>query len=164
MINRKGEAFDGAAIVVEGLGFIASGAKGKLPDIEFTQFTSMSGVAENTIDTTVLKQMKSTLELLGENKVYVQALKKRKNKLASFEIRYTSSGKQVLVTLRGNVAKSTSADVEIGKENKKTLEITVNFYKKEVDGYVENLIDIDNMICELDGEDIWADQTAFLIG
>lgn len=33
-VNRKSEAFNNASIFIEGIGFVSSAAKGKLPDIE----------------------------------------------------------------------------------------------------------------------------------
>jgi P2 family phage contractile tail tube protein len=164
MVNRKSEAFNNASIFIEGLGFISSAAKGKLPDVEFVQYTNTSGMAEHTVDTSVLKQMKATLELIEENRVYAQALSRRKNEKTVIWIKYESNAKKIVVTLMGNITKLGGVDVETGKENKQTMEISVSFYKKEVDGDTELLIDVDNLICELGGVDIWADSRAFIFG
>ena len=163
-MNKKAEIINSASIYVEGLGFIAHSAKAKLPEIEFAEFTHMSGVSENTSYSTILKQMKATLELIEENKVYFEALSKRTLERASFDVKYTANNKQVVVTLKGSIVKMTHADIEVGKENVKTIELTVDFFKKETDGYVENLIDLENMICEINGTDVWATQREFLVG
>ncbi len=163
-VNSRGEAFDSASIYVENVGFIASAAKGTLPVIEFTQIDVMSGVAEHTIDTSVLKKMTANIELLQENTVYIDALAKRRSEKASIDLKYMSNGKQHVVTLRGNISKLSKADVEVGKENKTTIDISVDFFKKEVDGTLIHLIDVENMICELNGTDIWADQRQFHLG
>lgn len=164
-VNNKSEIFNNASVFVEGMGFISSSAKGKLPELEFMEFTTTSGMAEHTTPSTVLKQMKATLELIEENKVYMQALAKRRGEMPVFWIKYeTNNGKQVVVTLKGHISKMSTADVETGKENKKMLEVNVSFYKKEVDGVVDNLIDVDNLICEIGGVDVWADARSFHIG
>lgn len=163
-MNKKAEIINSASIFVEGLGFISHMAKAKLPEIEFAEFTHMSGMSENTSYSTILKQMKATLELIEENKVYYESLSKRILQQAKFDVKYTVDNKQVVVTLKGSVVKMSHADIEVGKENVKTIELTVDFFKKETDGYVENLIDIDNMICEINGVDVWAAQREFLVG
>ena len=163
-VNSKGEAFDSASIYVQNIGFIAAAAKGTLPVIEFVQVDMMSGVSEHTIDTSVLKKMTANIELLQENTVYIDALAKRRGEKASIDIKYTSNGKPYVVTLRGNISKLSRADVEVGKENKTTIDMSVDFFKKEVDGTVVHLIDVENMICELNGTDIWADQRQFHLG
>lgn len=108
--------------------------------------------------------MKSTLELTEDNSVYAQALAKRKSEKMIVWIKYQSNNKQVVVTLNGNITKLNGVDVETGKENKQSLEMSVSFYKKEVNGTTEVLIDVDNLICELGGVDIWADSRAFIFG
>lgn len=163
-VNRKSEAFNNASIFIEGIAFISSAAKGKLPDIEFLQYAHTSGMAEHTVDTTVLKQMKATLEFIEENPVYAQALSRRKTEKTVVWIKYESNSKQIVVTLMGNINKLNGVDVETGKENKQSLEMSVSFYKKEVNGSTELLIDVDNLICELGGVDIWADSRAFIFG
>jgi len=45
-----------------------------------------------------------------------------------------------------------------------TIELTVDFFKKETDGHMKHLIDVNNMVCGIGGVDIRASQRGFLLG
>lgn len=165
---RKSEVINSMSIYVEGLGFISNSAKCTLPEIEFVEFETTSGVSEHGVTTTVLKKMEATFELNEVNKVYFEALSKRQNEKATFWLKENtnknSGDSQTVVTLKGAIKKLALPESEVGKEAKSTITLSVDFFKHEKDGYTNVLVDIDNLVCEIAGKDIWQEQREFLIG
>jgi P2 family phage contractile tail tube protein len=167
-MNRKTEILNAATVYVEGLGFISNTATVELPSIGFEGFEAKTGVATHEVTSTVLQKMDAKFELNEVNKVYFEAVAKRQNEKASFWVKKVSSkgGNEVqtVVTLKGSVKNFQLPSGEIGAEEKASLELNVDFFKYEMDGETMVLIDIDNMICEINGQDLWANQREFLMG
>ena len=165
---RKSEVLNSQSVYVEGLGFIANTAKVELPKIEFEEFEAKSGIAIHGITTTVLKKMEAKMELNEVNDVYFEALAKRQNKKAVFWVKKNtnknSTDSKTTVTLKGSVKILEFPNGDIGSEEKASISVTVDFFKYEKDGQTPVLIDIDNMVCEIDGKDLWQEQRDFLIG
>ena len=75
-----------------------------------------------------------------------------------------STDSKTTVTLKGSVKILEFPNGDIGSEEKASISVTVDFFKYEKDGQTLVLIDIDNMVCEIDGKDLWQEQRDFLIG
>jgi|GEM_PF-2168305 len=167
-MNRKSEVLNSCSVFVEGLGFISNTATVSLPTIAFENFEAKSGVATHTVTSTVLQKMEAEFELNEVNHVYFQAIAKRQNEKAVFWVKKSTninqSDKQITVTLKGKVDSFEFPSGEIGAEEKAKLTLQVDFFKYEQNGVVEVLVDIDNMVCEIAGTDIWAAQREFLLG
>jgi len=165
---RKSEIINSCSVFVEGLGFISNTASVELPKIEFESFEAKSGVATHSVTSTVLKKMEARFELNEVNKVYFTAITKRQNEKAVFWVKsntnLNATDRKITVTLKGHVDTFEFPKGEHGKEAKSTLQVAVDFFKYEQDGETLVLIDIDNMICEIDGTDIWTAQREFLVG
>lgn len=165
---RKSEILNSASVFVEGVGFISNTAKVEIPKIEFETFEAKSGVAIHSVTSTVLKKMEAKFELNEINKVYFEAIAKRQNQKASFWVKKNtnknSSDSKTTVTLKGSVDSFEFPNGDIGAEEKATLSLGVDFFKYEKDGQTLVLIDVDNLVCEIDGKDLWQEQRDFLIG
>jgi len=165
---RKSEVLNSQSVYVEGIGFISNSAKVELPKIEFESFEAKSGVAIHSIATTVLKKMEAKFELNEINRVYFEALAKRTKDKARFEVRKNtnknSQDSRTVVTLKGTIDSFEFPNTDIGAEEKATLNLAVDFFKYEKDMQTLVLIDIDNLVCEINGKDLWQEQRDFLIG
>jgi P2 family phage contractile tail tube protein len=153
---------------VEGIGFISNSASAELPKIEFEAFEAKSGMAVHSVTTTVLKKMEAKFELNEVNQVYFAAMSKRQNEKAVFWVKsntnLNATDRRVTVTLKGHIQTLEFPKGEFGKEAKSTLQVAVDFFKYEQDEQTLLLIDIENLVCEINGEDIWASQREFLVG
>ena len=167
-VNRKSEVLNGSSVFLEGVGFISTTADAKIPKIEFEGFSVKSGLAEHHIDSTVLKAMEAEFGLNEVNDVYFEALAKRKGEQATIWVKKTSSqgttDHQTVVTLKGHATSFEPPNDEIGKEYKASFNFAVDFYKYEIDGVEKFLIDVDNLICRINGVDLWEDSRNFLLG
>lgn len=165
---RKSEVLNSVSVYIEGMGFISNTAKVELPKIEFETFESKSGVAVHNIATTVLKKMEAKFELNEVNKVYFEAISKRQKQKSTFWVKKNSSknatDSQTTVTLKGSVDVFEFPNGDIGSEEKSVLNLNVDFFKYEKDGQTLVLIDVDNLVCEINGEDLWQAQRDFLVG
>ncbi len=165
---RKSEVLNSQTVFVEGVGFISNSAKVELPKVEFESFEAKSGVAVHNIPTTVLKKMEAKFELNEINKVYFEAISKRQNQKAVFWVKKNTNQNEAdsktTVTLKGSVDSFEFPNGDIGAEEKAALSLNVDFFKYEKDGQVLVLIDVDNLVCEINGKDIWQEQRDFLLG
>lgn len=165
---RRSETLNSCSVYVDGLGFISNTANVELPKIEFESFESKSGVASHNVTTTVLKMMEAKFDLNEVNSVYFDAIAKRQNEKAEFWVKkntnLNATDSQTVVTLKGQIDSFEFPAGEIGKEEKAAISLKVDFFKYEKDGATHVLIDVDNMICEINGNDIWAAQREFLVG
>ncbi len=164
MINNKINKINSASVFVEGVGFLSSAGKVDLPEIDFVEFSAMSGMAEHTVDTTVLKKMEAKFELNDINMVYFKAMQKRESQLVSFWVKAKFEGVDVIATIKGNIKKLKFPTIEVGKESKVSFDVNVRFYKLEMGSEKPYLIDVDNLICEIGGVDIWEDARSFHLG
>lgn len=165
---RKSEVLNSSSVFVEGIGFISNTAKVELPKIEFETFEAKSGIAVHSINTTVLKKMEAKFELNEVNKVYFEAIAKRQKQKSTFWVKKNTNknatDSQTTVTLKGSVDVFEFPNGDIGTEEKSVLSLTVDFFKYEKDGQTLVLIDVDNLVCEINGEDLWQNQRDFLVG
>lgn len=164
MVNNRINRINNASIFVEGVGFLSNAAKVELPEIDFVDFNATSGMAEHTVDTTVLKKMEAKFELNDINPVYFKAMQKRQSEQAVFWVKAQMEGVNVVATIKGNMKKLKFPTIEVGKETKVTFDVNVRYYKLETGSEVPYLIDVDNLICEIGGVDIWEDARNFHLG
>jgi len=165
---RKSEVINSCSIYVEGIGFISNSATVELPKVEFEAFEAKSGMAVHNVTTTVLKKMEAKFELNEINRVYFTALAKRQNEKAEFWVKKNTNlnaqDKKIVATIKGHIQTIELPKGELGKEAKTTITVAADFFKYEKDDETLFLIDIDNLVCEIDGTDIWQSQREFLVG
>jgi len=164
MVNNRINKINNASIFVEGLGFISNAAKVELPEVDFVDFNVTSGMSEHTVDTIVLKKLEAKFELNDVNRVYFNAMRKRQGDTATFWVKAQMEGINVVATLKGNMKKLKFPTIEVGKEAKVTFDVNVRYFKLETNADTSYLIDVDNLICEIGGVDIWEDARAFHLG
>lgn len=165
---RRSEVLNSQTVYVEGVGFISNSAKVELPKVEFESFEAKSGVAIHSVATTVLKKMEAKFELNEVNKVYFEAIAKRQNQKSTFWVKKNTNQNEkdskTVVTLKGSVDSFDFPSSDIGNEEKASLSLSVSYFKYEKDSRTLVLIDVDNLICEINGKDLWQEQRDFLLG
>jgi len=164
MVNNRINKINNASIFVDGLGFISNAAKVELPEVDFVDFSVTSGMSEHTVDTTVLKKLEAKFELNDVNMVYFKTMIKRQSDTATFWVKAQMEGVNVVATLKGNMKKLKFPTIEVGKEAKVTFDVNVRYFKLETNADTAYLIDVDNLICEIGGVDIWEDARGFHLG
>lgn len=160
MLFKTPQTMAGCTVFVEGLGFLGTSKEVTLPKLEFITWTSNSGMGEREIDTGLLKAMTATFVFEEYNKVYFEALVKRFNIVSNIYVKQNISQGvlqiPLVATLRGFIKTLEMPKYENTKEVNVTLEMAVCFYKFEYNYKQELLIDIDNMLCFINGIDILA--------
>ena len=149
----------GASVFIEGVGFLGTSKEIELPKIEFETWESKAGLMVRKIDSGVLKAMTTKIVMEEYNDVYFSTLGKRwKNNVGIYAKQNIAPDNiPIVATFRGSVMSMQMPKIELAKEVNVTIELNTWFYKFEVSGAEKLLIDIQNMILQIDGEDKYAD-------
>lgn len=160
------QTMTGAALYLEGVGFLGTTKEITLPSLEYTMWTANSGLGERHIDSGLLKAMTATFVLQEINMVYFLALSKRYGSYANLYAKQniTEGKKQIplTATFRGHVSKLEMPKHETGGSVEATIELGVNFYKLDWNNLEQVLIDMDNFVHRIHGIDKYAEIKANL--
>jgi P2 family phage contractile tail tube protein len=164
---REPQTMTGANVFIEGVGFIGTTKEVDYPKLEFTTWTSNSGLGEREVDTGLLKAMTATFTFEEYNKIYFEILSKRWNEKANIYVKQniTEGIKQIplVVTFKGNLKSIEFPKYEHGKEVNVVLELAVSFYKFEYNNDEQFLVDLNNMIFTINGQDKFQEIRANLL-
>jgi len=152
-------------ILVNGIGNLGVSKSLKTPEIEFLTSERDGAMAiEEVIP--MIKAMSAEIVLNEYNtEVYFAVAKQFSNAPTFFCKGSMVQGDQkiqVLHTIKGKVKKLGNPIPDRGKEVEMTLEISVTAFSKEINGVKVIDIDFENMICMIDGVDIYAELRAHI--
>lgn len=147
-------------ILVEGIGNVGISNKVELPDVEFLTVESEGAMAKEEV-IPLLKAMSTKITLSEYNKYAYTAASRQFGTSPVFYVKGSLiQGDQtlsLLATITGKVKKFQNPLPDRGKNVEQVLEIATSAYSLELDGVKVIDIDVDNLICEIDGEDLFAD-------
>lgn len=152
-------------ILIEGIGNLGVSKTIEEPKIEFLTNERDGAIAMEEV-VPLIKAMTSKITLNEYNsEAYAAAAKQFGNAPTFFckgSIVQGSDKIPVLITIKGKVKVLEDKIPDRGKEVEQTLEIAVEAYSKEIGG--EKVIDIDvkNLMCEIDGVDLFAELRAHI--
>ena len=153
-------------ILVEGIGNVGTSSKAELPDVEFLTVEKEGAMAKEEV-IPLLKVMSAKITLSEYNPYAYTAAKKQFGTSPTFYIKGSmlqgDSSVQILATITGKVKKFQNPLPDRGKEVEQVLEIAVSAYSLEIGGSKKIDIDVDNLICVIDGEDIFSDLRSHIL-
>lgn len=165
MGTKKRQIWRDHNILVNGIGNLGVSKSLKTPDIEFLTSESDGVIAiEEVIP--LVKAMSAEIVLNEYNKEVYSAVSKQFNSAPTFFCKGSmvqgDQKIQVLHTIKGKVKKLGDPIPDRGKEVEMTLEISVSAFSKEINGVKVIDIDLENMICIIDGVDLFEELRAHI--
>jgi P2 family phage contractile tail tube protein len=159
MATKIPQTMTGSSVFIEGVGFLGTSKEIELPKIEFETWESKAGLMVRKIDSGILKAMTTKIVMEQYNDVYFSALGKRwKNNVGIYAKQNIAPNNiPIVATFRGSISSMQMPKMELAKEVNITIELNTWFYKFEIEGNEKLLIDLENMILQIDGEDKYAD-------
>lgn len=165
MATKQRQIWRDHNILVNGIGNLGVSKSLKAPEIEFLTSERDGAMAiEEVIP--LIKAMSAEIVLNEYNTEVYSAVAKQFNNSPTFFCKGSMvQGDQkipVLHTIKGKVKKLGSPIPDRGKEVEMTLEISVSAFSKEINGVKVIDIDLENMICIIDGVDLFAELRAHI--
>ena len=154
----------GSAVYVEGDRYIGVIEDVQLPDIDFGTIESGTGVKRET-PVPILEAMKATIKISGEDKAVYKATARQLSDMTTITIRNdvtTVRHDSVDVTLGGRVKVLKAPTLKAGEKVETELEMHLDLYVYQVNGVKRVEIDAKNIICVIDGVDLFAETRANL--
>lgn len=165
MAVKKFQVLRDMNILVDGIGNLGISKSVELPKIEF--LTSERGGAmavEEVIP--LIKAMSAKITLNEYNAEAFRAASKAFGSGTTIFVKgSTVQGDvkvPVLATIKGKVKLLENPFPEAGKEVEMNMEISVTAYSFEIDGQKKIDIDTDNLVCMIDGVDLYAELRAHI--
>lgn len=145
-------------ILVEGIGNVGVSNKVELPDVEFLTIEREGAMAKEEV-IPLLKAMSAKIVLSEYNKYAFTAASKQFGTSPVFYVKGSliqgDTSSPLLATITGKVKKFQNPLPDRAKDVEQTLEISVSAYSLEISGSKVIDIDVDNLICEIDGVDLF---------
>lgn len=145
-------------ILVEGIGNVGISNKVELPDIEFLAEERDGAMAKEEV-IPLLKAMTTKITLSEYNTYAYTAASKQFGTSPVFYVKGSliqgDETLSLLATIIGKVKKFQNPLPERGKNVEQALEIATSAYSLELGGVRVIDIDVDNLICEIDGVDLF---------
>lgn len=165
MATKQRQIWRDHNILVNGIGNLGVSKSLKAPEIEFLTSERDGAMAiEEVIP--LIKAMSAEIVLNEYNTEVYSAVAKQFNNSPTFFCKGSMvQGDQkipVLHTIKGKVKKLGSPIPDRSKEVEMTLEISVSAFSKEINGVKVIDIDLENMICIIDGVDLFAELRAHI--
>jgi P2 family phage contractile tail tube protein len=145
-------------ILIEGIGNVGISNKVELPDIEFLTIERDGAMAKEEV-IPLLKTMVTKITLSEYNTYAYTAASKQFGSSPVFYVKGSliqgDETLSLLATIIGKVKKFQNPLPERGKNVEQALEIATSAYSLELGGVRVIDIDVDNLICEIDGVDLF---------
>lgn len=152
-------------ILVNGIGNLGVSKELEVPELEFLTSEREGAMAVEEV-IPLLKAMSAKIVLNEYNTEVYAAVSKQFSSAPTFFCKGSlvqgDTKIPVLHTIKGKVKKLSNPLPDRGKEVEQTLEISVSAYSKEINGVKVIDIDFENMICMIDGVDIYAELRAHI--
>jgi len=165
MATKNRQIWRDQNILVNGIGNLGVSKSLKVPELEFLTSEREGAIAVEEV-IPLLKAMSAEIVLNEYNTEVYSAVSKQFSNSPTFFCKGSMvQGDQkipVLHTIKGKVKKLGSPIPDRGKEVEMTLEISVSVFSKEINGVKVIDIDLENMICIIDGVDLYAELRAHI--
>lgn len=165
MATKNRQIWRDQNILVNGIGNLGVSKSLKVPELEFLTSEREGAIAVEEV-IPLLKAMSAEIVLNEYNTEVYSAVSKQFSNSPTFFCKGSMvQGDQkipVLHTIKGKVKKLGSPIPDRGKEVEMTLEISVSAFSKEINGVKVIDIDLENMICIIDGVDLYAELRAHI--
>lgn len=160
MASKAHQIFRDFNILIDGIGNVGVSKSVELPKIEYLTVERDGAMAMEEV-VPLIKALSAKIVLNEFNSEAFSAA----NKVFGTGTTIFCKGSTVqgdtkaavLATLKGKVKMVETPFPDRGKEVEMTLEIAVSAYSLEIDGVKKIDIDLENMICAIDGVDIYAE-------
>lgn len=166
MANKARQIWRDFNILVDGIGNVGVSKTIEPPKLEFLTVERDGAMAMEEV-VPLIKAMTAKIVLNEYNpEAYAAAAKQFGTAPTFFCKGSTVQGDAkipVLMTIKGKVKVLEAPVAERGKEVEMTLEIAVTAYSQEINGVKKIDIDVENMICVIDGVDLYADLRAHIL-
>lgn len=165
MATKQRQIWRDHNILVNGIGNLGVSKSLKVPEVEFLTSERDGAMAVEEV-IPLIKAMIAEIVLNEYNTEVYSAVAKQFNNAPTFFCKGSLvQGDQkipVLHTIKGKVKKLGNPIPDRGKEVEMTLEISVTAFSKEINGIKVIDIDLENMICIIDGVDLFAELRAHI--
>ncbi len=154
----------GSAVYVEGDRHIGVIEDIGLPDIEFGTVESGTGVKRET-PVPIVEAMTATLKISGDDKAVYRATAKQLADMTTITVRNdttTVRHDSLDVSLGGRVKVLKAPTLKAGEKIETELEMSLDLYVYQINGEKRVEIDARNIICVIDGIDLFAETRANL--
>ena len=156
MSNRIPQTLTGCNVFVEGIGFLGTSAKVKLPTVEREQFEIKHTALQYNINAPIFKPLEAEFTFAEVDPRFF-AMAAKLDDSAQWHVKYNLSQGQTQIPLVATFQGSAST-VELPESELKEVEVTakmnVRFYKLELSSKELYLIDTKNMIARIHGHDL----------
>ena len=156
---REAQVINAGQIFVEGLGFLGVTTEIEIPAVEFETYEQNAGFYKSNLNTGIIKPLVLKVKLAEYNSVLCESMSKQFDELSNIYAKWNVSSPKGhfshIATFRGNITKNTLPKIKFGESVELELEVQCYFMKLEVKGITEFLIDTRNLICQINGKDIW---------
>jgi P2 family phage contractile tail tube protein len=165
---KKPQTLTDANVFINGNHHLGVSSKVKLPKIDFLRDVQKAGGFERDLFNGILGKMEAEISLREFSKSAYGAVKNAWESAdrAKFRVKanYHVDGKDypVVANFNGN-ANVEDSPLEAGKGVERVLKISVTFADLTIDGKQEYQIDTDNMVCIIEGKDLFSTLRANLI-
>lgn len=160
MGTKKRQILRDYNILVNGVGNLGVSKTFEPPEVEFLTSERDGAMAVEEV-IPLVKAMSAKIVLNEYSKEVYSAVSKQFSSEPTFfcksSIVQGDAKTQILHTIKGKVKKLGNPLPDRGKEVEMTLEIAVTAYSKELNGVKVIDIDLENMICIIDGVDLFAE-------
>ena len=165
MANKARQILRDMNILVDGIGNIGVSKSVELPKVEFLTTERGGAMAVEEV-VPLIKAMNAKISLNEYNTEAFSAANKVFGTGTTIFIKGSTVQGDVktpiLATLKGKVKLLENPLPEAGKEVEMNMEISVTAYSFEIDGKKKIDIDVENMICVIDGVDLYAELRAHI--
>lgn len=154
----------GSAVYIEGDRYIGTVEDISLPDISFATIESGTGIKRET-PVPILEAMSATIKISGDDKAIYKATSQQLGNTTTVTIRNdttTVRHDSLDVTLGGRVKVFKAPTLKAGEKVETEVEIALDVYVYQVNGTKRLEIDAQNLICDIDGVDLFAQTRANL--
>ena len=165
MAVKQRQVWRGLNILVDGIGNLGVSKKVEVPKIEFLSNERDGAMAMKEV-IALIKALSAKITLNEYNTEAFTATSKQFGAAPTFFCKGSTvqgdSKVPILITIKGRVEVLDAPVPDMGKEVEMTLDIAVTAYSLEINGVKKIDIDVENMICIIDGTDLYAELRAHI--
>jgi len=154
----------GSAVYIEGDRHIGDIEDIQLPDVSFKSIENGTGVMRDT-PVPIVEAMKATIKISGDDKSVHKASAQQLANVTNITVRNdmtTVKHDSVDVTLGGRVKVLKAPTLKAGEKVETEIEMSLDVYVYQVNGVKRVEIDAHNLICVIDGVDLFSETRANL--
>ncbi len=147
-----------ANVIIDGIGELGTTKSVVLPKVEEEMYTQKFGGGTRHVPTGMYKEMTTeiTLERFSPTVYAAMLVKSAADLIVIIKADINDRGKTIAFNaiVKGIIQTVDDGTLETGKQVERKITLATNFYALEIDGKQGYVIDVENLITKIDGQDI----------